>query len=130
MLLDGLGAEGPIPIAAREHHADGKLPLVSRQRAQKHIHRFPLAFRRTKGSGHQPAPGNGEDEIRRHHIDPVRLHGGAICGDEHGHPGETLDHFMQMAAAIRTQVGDDDKCGAGRVGHRHEEPFQRGNSSR
>ncbi len=69
--LDRLQPQCPVRSHARQHDADGTLPLVAGKRAEQHVDWQPQAAGLDGCSQMQEAADNSKFGVRRDYVDPV-----------------------------------------------------------
>nr|WP_245159319.1 hypothetical protein [Brevundimonas intermedia] len=130
MLLDGLGSQRSVPVAARQHDGHGVFLLVLRQRREKNVDRLALALGRLVRTDRQHSVSHGGDGVGRQDVNAADLDRRPVLRDVNRHVGVARDDRVQHAFPLWIEVGDDHHGEARRLGNALEEPLQRLHAAR
>ena len=127
--LDFLQPDGAIAHPTREHHADGQMRRVFRQRAEKKI---DPAMRRMTLLREQPQLATVHPHVppRRDDIDPIALQLRFIAHLAHRHLRGPREDFREAALMIRREMLHDDESHPHRLRQRAEHFPQRLHAAR
>ena len=129
MLLDGLDTKGAVAAGAREHDANGELPLVFGQCREERIDRRSFLAIGVFANA-QVAFLHAEDRVGRGHIDVIAAHRLVVLGRHHRNAGIACQDFRQHALPLRGEMGDHDKRHAGIGRHSAEQGLERFHAAR
>ena len=129
--LDGAHTQRAVTAGAREHDADGALPLVLCQRGKEKVDGQALATRRHRVKQLQRATQKSHVAVRRDDVGAVDSHRHAVFHLKHLHAGVALDQLDQHAFVVGRQVLHQHKGHAGFYIGRHagEKGFKGGKTA-